>query len=76
MRLQQLLARVFKVDAASITSESGPHTIPAWDSAGHMNLILELEKEYGVQFGDDEVVELVNVEAITTALQRHGATAD
>ena len=40
-----------------------------------MNLIAELEKEFGVQFTDDDVVELVSVEAIAEALARHGAAA-
>jgi acyl carrier protein len=67
-RLRTLLARVFKVAPDTLTPESGPHTIAAWDSAAHMNLIIELEKEFGVQFGDDEVAELVSVEAIMQRL--------
>jgi len=70
-QLRQLVARVFKVAPDSLTPDSGPHSIPAWDSAAHMNLIVELEKEFRVQFGDDEVVELVSVEAIQTALNQH-----
>ena len=38
-----------------------------------MNLVLELEKEFGVTFSDDDVVELIGVEAIETALARLGA---
>ncbi len=72
-RLASLIARALKTDAASVTAASGPDTIPAWDSAGHLNLILELEKEFGVQFDDDEVVEMISGEAIAAALARHGA---
>lgn len=71
-RVNEIIARIFRVPPQSISAETGPHTVPAWDSAGHMNLILELEKEFGVQFGDDEVVELVSVEAIAESLARHG----
>jgi acyl carrier protein len=56
-----------------VTPDSGPHSIAKWDSAGHMSLLVEIEKEYGVQFNDDEVVELVSVEAVIEALARHGA---
>ncbi|MEQ1860612.1 MAG: acyl carrier protein [Chthoniobacteraceae bacterium] len=69
-RLRQLLARVFKVAPESLTPDSGPHTIPAWDSAAHMNLIIELEKEFSVQFSDDEVVDLVSIEAIAQRLAK------
>ena len=73
VRLQQILSRVFKTPLERIDSESGPHSLPAWDSAGHMNLMLELEKEFAVKFDDDEVLEMVSVEAIGEALLRHGA---
>lgn len=74
-RLTKILSEVFKVDPESITPESGPHTVEKWDSAGHMSLILALENEYGVVFNDDEVVELISVDAIAAALSRCGVDA-
>jgi len=71
-RIAAVLARTFKVPADSVNAESGPHSILAWDSAGHMNLVLELEKEFDVTFSDDDVVELVGVEPIERALRRYG----
>jgi len=72
-RIAAVLARTFKVPADSVNAESGPHSIPAWDSAGHMNLVLELEKEFGVTFSDEDVVELIGVAPITTVLRRYGS---
>ena len=71
-RIAAVLARTFKIPAETVNAESGPHSIAAWDSAGHMNLVLELEKEFGVRFADDDVVEMISVEAIAAALQRLG----
>ena len=36
---------------------------------------LEVLDDLGVQFGDDEVAELISVESIAAALARHGAKA-
>ena len=72
-RIAAILARTFKVPADSVNAESGPHSIPAWDSAGHMNLVLELEKEFGVTFSDDDVVELIGIAPIATVLIRYGS---
>ena len=71
-RLTALLSRVFSVPAASIQPDSGPHDLAKWDSAGHMNLIVELEKEFGVQFSDDEVVEMISSGNIAETLARRG----
>lgn len=72
-RIAAVLARTFKIPAEAVTAESGPHSIAAWDSAGHMNLVLELEKEFGVRFGDDDVVEMISVGDIAVVLARHSA---
>jgi acyl carrier protein len=71
-RLIALLSRVFAVSADSIRADSGPHDLAKWDSAGHMNLIVELEKEFGVQFSDDEVVEMISPASIAETLARRG----
>jgi acyl carrier protein len=72
-RLTALLSRVFAVPADSIRTDSGPHDLAKWDSAGHMNLVTELEKEFDVQFSDDEVVEMISPAAIVETLERRGA---
>ena len=71
-RLRAVIARVLRVPEGSIAADSGPHSIPQWDSAGHVNLVLALEQEFGLTFDEDEVVELVSVDAIAQALARHG----
>ncbi len=73
-KLRQVVARVFQIRPETLEPESGPHSIPTWDSAGHINLILTLEQEFGVQFSEDEVVEMISVEAIGAALSLHGIT--
>jgi len=49
-----------------------PHDLEAWDSVGHVALIVELEQRFGVVFNDDEVVDLASVAAIEEALRRKG----
>lgn len=75
LRLRQLVASTFKVDPNSLNPESGPHTIPAWDSAGHLNLVLAIEKEFGIQFSEDDVVDLIDLGEIEAALQKRGVSA-
>jgi acyl carrier protein len=72
-RLAALLSRVFSVPAESIRPDSGPHDLAKWDSAGHMNLIVELEREFGMKLNDDDVVEMISPAAIAETLARRGA---
>jgi acyl carrier protein len=70
-KLRLLIAEVFKVPAAEITPESGPHSISGWDSAAHMHLVLELENKFGIQFDDEEIAELVSFKVIQATLEKH-----
>jgi acyl carrier protein len=38
--------------------------IPGWDSVGHMNLVTELESQFGISLDMDEIVGLDSVGAV------------
>ena len=69
-RVRACMAKVFDIDPALITLESSPETIEAWDSLGHLNLIMALEDEFGVNLSDDQFLSLTNFAAVVTAIQR------
>ncbi len=52
-----------------IREDSSPDTIEAWDSLRHMNLVLALEEAFGVQFTEEEIVEMLNVQLIVDILK-------
>jgi acyl carrier protein len=67
-RVLETIAQVMGLRADQIDERSSPDTIPNWDSLQHMNLILALEEKLGVQFTDDQIVDLVTVGAILSTL--------
>lgn len=54
--------------AAAIDEQTDAADLAAWDSQGHIRLIVALEKRFGIEFGDDQIVELVSVKNILNAL--------
>lgn len=74
-RIRKCMQTALKLDAATvagITVETTAANVPGWTSVAHLSLILELEKQFGVQFGNDEIASLGTVSAITGALSRKG----
>lgn len=69
-RIKNVMCAVFEVPVADITDEASPDTIESWDSLNHMNLVLALEEEFGVQFTDEEIVELMNYPLIKLILSK------
>jgi acyl carrier protein len=41
---------------------------PGWDSLGHMTVVLELEREFGIRIPVTRISELVDAEAIVRAV--------
>jgi acyl carrier protein len=74
-KLAAIMAEVLDVPAASITDASSPGTIPTWDSVAHLNLVLTLEAEYGVEFSPDDAMRMTSADAIKAVLAEQGVTA-
>ncbi len=74
--MDDLLARVkdafesaFEVDPQTITIDTEPKDIEAWDSMGHVSLASSLERAFNVSFDVDELMEMENVRAIVRVLK-------
>lgn len=72
-RVRTIISNIFNTPADEINAGSSPETIEAWDSMGHLMLILELEQEFGIQIPPEEVEKMTSVGAVRQALARCGA---
>ena len=68
-RLQNVFHAVFGDEGTISSDEDGPGSIPGWDSVNHVNLILAIEAEFGVQFDPGEIPDLVSVRQIRNRLR-------
>ena len=51
--IRLVMSQVLRVEPGEITQESSPESIERWDSLKHMQLIMALEDELGIQFPDE-----------------------
>jgi len=72
----ELLAKIrsafqssFDVDPQSITRDTVPGDIPAWDSMGHVTLASSLEQAFGLTFDVDDLMAMENVKEIYRIVQ-------
>jgi acyl carrier protein len=57
-----------------VTPELSTDSVETWDSFRHLQLILSIEDEYGVQFDPQKIPELITVAKVQEALEQKGAT--
>ena len=63
-KVQIAFRSAFDVDPATISMKTTPDEVPAWDSMGHVTLASSLEKEFGLTFDVDDLMEMENVTEI------------
>jgi acyl carrier protein len=72
--IKALLADILGLAPAEI----GPHTaidkVPAWDSANHVNIILEIEARFGFTFPAEEIERLRGFSDLVGAVAARRAT--
>jgi acyl carrier protein len=66
--IKEVMAQVLQVDAASIDEGTSTNSVERWDSLRHMQLILALEDEFGIQFPDEMIPNLLNYSALDAAV--------
>jgi acyl carrier protein len=59
--LREVFQEVFDDDDLVVTRETSAREVDEWDSLMHINLVLNIEKEFSVRFSSSEVAVLQNV---------------
>jgi acyl carrier protein len=72
LSLRDILADILEISPDEVTPEAGVGTVDTWDSFRHLQAILAIEGEYGVQFDPQRIPELTTVALIQTELEAKG----
>jgi len=59
----------FDIDPQTITMNTVPSDVPAWDSMGHVTLASSLEKAFALSFDVDDLMAMENVKEICRVVQ-------
>ncbi len=71
-RLAKVFSETFGPQAAKFSLATAPENLPNWDSIGHMNLVSNLEREFGLQFDVDEIMEMASAAKIAAIVRSKG----
>jgi acyl carrier protein len=74
--VRRIAADLFEVPLEHILPHSSPASIDNWDSLHHLNLVLGLEGEFGVQFSPEEIAQMQTVEGIAWLVQNKLSSAE
>ena len=67
--LKIIMSEIFKTDISNISTSTSQKTLSSWDSLAHLNLIIELEMKFDVDFEPDEISHMNSYESIKSVLK-------
>jgi acyl carrier protein len=74
-RLQGLIREFFEDDGIDLNPASVAADVDGWDSLANVELMIEIEREFGVRFKTGELAELESVGALAQLIEHHLAQA-
>ncbi|HVC89176.1 MAG TPA: acyl carrier protein [Acidobacteriaceae bacterium] len=72
--LRELLADIFEISPDEVKPDLSAATLDTWDSFRHLQVVLALEGEYGIQFDPQRVPDLTSVAALQSELEKKGVS--
>lgn len=69
-RLEEVIRKIFNINHKDIDGNWTSSDIIEWDSIGHLNLILGIEKEFDIKLEIEEMFEVEKLDDITMILKR------
>lgn len=55
--IKSIMVAVFKIDMSEINEETSSANVPQWTSLEHVDFVLNLQKEFDIEFTDSQIVE-------------------
>ena len=68
-----VIAAVLRVPPATLSEHSSPDDVGRWDSMKHLQVLLAIEEEFGIQLPADAADTLQTVRAIVSAVSERMA---
>ena len=69
------MATVLQIPPTAVTDDLAMKDVESWDSLKHMELILSVEKRFGIELSFDEIVAMKTVHEIRRVLRERGVTS-
>jgi acyl carrier protein len=70
-KLKKIFIKIFKIKKKNYNFEKiKSNNLNKWDSIGHINLVLEIEKEFKIKLTFDEIINSSSFEKIIEILEK------
>lgn len=69
-RLTKVFRKVFDDESIELSPEMTANDVDGWDSLSHINLLIAIELEFGIEFKQNEIQSFANVGELMRNIER------
>ncbi len=70
-KIDEIICTVFKLSPNGLKDDMGMDDILHWDSLAHMDLITNIEDEFGILLPGDDIADMQSIGAIREIVDKH-----
>ncbi len=70
-KINQILSKTLKVPLEKTAEDLTMDDVGNWDSLTHMNLIVAIEDDLGIELSGDDIAEMISFNAIRTTVAKY-----
>ena len=69
-RIKNIISKILSISTDDIQDDSSSDSLQAWDSLGHMKIVLALEEEFDIRFDEVQITEMTSVSKICQTIDQ------
>jgi acyl carrier protein len=70
-KINEIIIETLKVSEDQTELNLGMDDVANWDSLSHMNLIVSIEDEFGIEISGDDIAEMISFESIKNTVAKY-----
>mgnify|MGYP006150100375 CR=1 FL=1 len=70
-KINEIIIEILKVSEEDTHQNLGMDDVSNWDSLTHMNLIVAIEVEFGIEISGDDIAEMTSFESIKKIVAKY-----
>jgi len=70
-KVNSIIATTFKISIEKVSENHTMKEIRTWDSLKHMELIVSIESEFGIEISGDDIAEMISLDAVRQTVAKY-----
>ncbi len=68
-QIRQIIAETLSIDVEMISDNATQSEVDNWDSMGHLNIIMAIERQFNISFSTEEAINCLSVPKLAEAIK-------